>query len=217
MYVKDKKLLDRGFGILRQKLGEERTATFLSLVMENDMNYEALVKLSEELEEERKAKEAKKAEELAAQAPVIRALSESEYNQALDEYKEFLERNSIKYGDRQEFYVFMPSKDETKDVFIIKFRHDISTKGITLDVYTGRVLTNKVRPVNSFFKLLEKEFPEYEVYTETYHKYSHEFSLIRTIDYKGTESLHEEVEKHTRAADRVRELAIAKFGDDFEA
>ena len=57
--------------------------------------------------------------------------------------------------------------------------------GLSVRCYVGRALSDKVRPVNSLEKAIEKKFPEYRVYTETYHHYSHEIELIDNFASTG--------------------------------
>ncbi|MBQ9010446.1 MAG: hypothetical protein IJ088_14130 [Clostridia bacterium] len=211
MLVKDKKLLERAWKCLEAKLGAEKNAEFIRLVVKEELDYDRLKEISDELEEERR-KKAEAAE--AAKPPKPPVYSEPEYRSILADYMAYLDQKKIRYSNQQGFIVFMPGKDEKRTNIV-----DVSRGwdgGIRISNYVGRALCDKVRPVRSLVKAIEKKYPGYRVYEETYHNYSHEITLIETFAYTTVEELHQHMIRILEAAKQVVEMGEDEFGENFE-
>ena len=64
MLVKDKKLLERGFKLLEEKLGTDKNEAFFQLIASVNLDYARLKEICDALEEERRKKaEAAEAEQ----------------------------------------------------------------------------------------------------------------------------------------------------------
>ena len=208
MYAKDKKLLEKGYLQLIEKLGEEKTTDFLRLVVDNQMYQPALKALLDSLEEEKKekAKAAKSAE------PVLSKISDFDFAVIRNAYGEYLDSIDVKYNNNQMFTVWMQEENRSFSVYV----DNGFDGGILLRCYIGRLLTKKVRPVQHLEKLLKAANPGCSVYEEDFHKYSHEFELTTAFNYTTIEDLHCRVQEFTKAANASVNLALQEYGSDFE-
>lgn len=212
MLVKDKKLLERGFKLLEEKLGTDKNEAFFQLIASENLDYARLKEICDALEEERR-KKAEAAE--AAKPPKPPVYSESEFNAILADYMSYLQNLKIECHNHQGFTVWMP-KDDKPDYRLVEVGKSWDG-GLSVRCYVGRALSDKVRPVNSLAKAIEKKFPEYRVYTETYHHYSHEIELIDNFAYTTIEELHQHVVRMNEAAKQVCGMGNEVFGKNFEA
>lgn len=212
MLVKDKKLLEKGFKLLEEKLGTEKNEAFFQLVASEHLDYAGLKEICDALEEERR-KKAEAAE--AAKPPKPPVYSESEFNAILADYMSYLQNLKIECHNHQRFTVWMPEADK-RDNRLIEVDKGWDG-GLSVRCYVGRALSDKVRPVNSLEKAIEEKFPEYRVYTETYHHYSHEIELIDNFAYTTIEELHQHVVRMNEAAKQVCGMGSEMFGKNFEA
>ena len=219
MTKRDKQTMEKGFLALNKVLGEKRAAFFVAQILKEGLDYDGLKNLSDELEAERR----KAAEELQKQAEErrqerqkrAREFTKDDFNDVMQQYAGYLNERKIEFDDHQGFTVWREA-DENISPYQIHITHDFSEGKIMVWTYFGRAMTSLVRPVNNYLKELKNSYPDYDFDVETFHNYSHEFTISREFYYTTLDELHEQVVKEGDICQAVVKLGRETFGDNFE-
>ena len=217
MTRKDKQTLEKGFLSLNKAMGEKRAALFISQVLKEGLDYEALKKLSDELEAERleAAKELEKEAEARRQEAAKKALefTEDDFGKVMAQYAQFLDERKIRYSNQSGFRVFQEPAGSGN--FTIEVIRNYTDGTIRIWAYFGQVKTDGVRLVSSYLKALNSSYPGYDFYEDIYHKHYHEFTVRREFYYTSLEELHEQILALVAICAAGLNLGREKFGSSF--